>query len=250
MILRSLFFLCFFCVCCADSYVLWTLGAVIYYPPRSTSAIPATSAQSRCDAAAVLRQRLEPTPHIFTCGGYNIGVRYAANGTLIPTNRTFAAFANARKYSSEAFTMKSYLESKWKIPFTEIGIEETSFDTTENAELSALILYRLALLHTLPKALTVGVVTNLYHMGRALPDFVNANHNPSVDFEPFYVEDWVCLIPPTPQLDWIQVIVSLYKKLDLPHCDVSVLEGIMRKRAAGNLKVSVAQLAESCADGL
>ncbi len=87
-------------------------GAVIIQNANSSSKnlmpfITEFSGTSRALAAAVVsflsssQYNIAPVPILFT-GGYNIGVRYLSNGTIIPANLSIAAQASARTFASEA----------------------------------------------------------------------------------------------------------------------------------------------------
>ena len=102
-------------------------------------------------------------------------------------NWTIEAQANARNYQSEAWTSKQYLTNELHISADHILVEEDSFSTIENALFGSEYFNRLAETNFNNTAkLTVGIVTNLYHMKRALSDFRQyaSRHN----FEPFFAE--------------------------------------------------------------
>lgn len=101
--------------------------------------LPEFSAESRATAAAIVKNLTEQAygvsqPLLFS-GGYNIGVRYTLNGTVFQqANNSFAAFAMARRYASEAETMRAFVASTLlnESAYEAIMVEEDSDSTEEN----------------------------------------------------------------------------------------------------------------------
>lgn len=123
-------------------------------------------------------------------------------------------------------------------------VEEVAAGTDENAEVAGGVIgTRLARFTFDKPALCEAVVTNLYHMPRALPYFAQYADNNTAT--PAFAEDWISLIPPDPKsgLDWIQVMAALYASpVGGVQYNVTLLVEIMGDRRAGNLSRSVAEV--------
>lgn len=117
-------------------------------------------------------------------GGSNFGVRYNDQELLKPSVFSFAAFANSSYYNrkSEAEVIKDFLVHNYGIDSSRIFAETMSSTTKENAEFVNIILRRRPMFTGKEK---IGVLTQLYHMERALADFKDAG----LDFEPIFAEN-------------------------------------------------------------
>lgn len=111
--------------------------------------MPQFSSEARSTAAAIVKNITDsvspssslPLSMIFT-GGYNIGVRYLLNGTvLIQPNNSFAAYALARSYASEAETMRNFVTTYLlnSDAASLIMVEEDSASTEENVQFSYVV---------------------------------------------------------------------------------------------------------------
>ena len=172
-------------------------------------------------------------------GGFNVGVRYWLNGTLLsPPDFSFAAFARASRYPSESGVMKDYVMQAFGLPSSAVLLEQTSATTEENAYVDAQILNRT---NFLPPIKTLGLLTNLYHMPRAFISFRSALSLIGIQPCPVFAEDMVCLLG----LEWIDRVIAYYKS---PHggrmWNTTALQDIMVARLKGDLGVSVASLVD------
>lgn len=109
--------------------------------PSTLPFMPEFSAEARATGAAVaknLTDLIAPSPSsLLFSGGYNIGVRYLLNGTvLVQPNNSFAAYALARTFASEAETMREFVTTYLLGPAAgaAIMVEEDSASTEENVQ--------------------------------------------------------------------------------------------------------------------
>jgi len=214
--------------------------------------LPGFSAESRSSAGAVVRN-LTNTIYsselfILMSGGYNVGVRYLLNGTILQQpNNSFQAYANARNYASEAETMKNFIALKFAVPTNIIMVEEDSDSTAENSKFSSILLQRLST-YTFPnEKLQIGLLTNLYHMPKFIGLVIDDNLNPlNVSFYPLFAEDYVCmLLNDMNGNDWIETISTFYVEY-FTTWNVTKIESIMLARRSGNYSVSVGSLCTEC----
>eukprot|EP01095_Lingulamoeba_sp_RSL-Kostka_P017190 TRINITY_DN8797_c0_g1_i1.p1 TRINITY_DN8797_c0_g1~~TRINITY_DN8797_c0_g1_i1.p1 ORF type:complete len:285 (+),score=70.44 TRINITY_DN8797_c0_g1_i1:332-1186(+) len=248
---------------------IYVLGAVIWEESGFPEPIvPATSANVRSTAAAIISNITANLPitsyapqtyvippkyqkkheddkysrvNTIIAGGYNEGVRYNLGGYLIePANTTFAAYSNARNGESEAFVMKEWMQSIFNIPESTILVEETSTSTIENAQVSNILLTRLAQYTFDKQNLNVGLVTNLYHMGRALQNFKDYSYKYAT-FTPLYAEDYICLVQSQYGDNWINTLYNYYEE-SYPQYNPDLLKEIMQLRQSGNYTYSVGYL--------
>jgi hypothetical protein len=121
-------------------------------------------------------------------------------------------------------------------------VEEDATGTDENAEAGGIMFKRLAAFTFHTTSLRVGVVTNLYHMARALKNFKEyASDFPTT---PVFAEDWVPLVPTTRGgEDWIESVVAYYENpVGGVQYPVETMREIMTERRAGNFTRSVGEL--------
>ena len=220
------------------------LGAVIYRDSPNSPFLPAWSGEARSTAAAIVSNvsvHYGPRTPTLCSGGYLVGVRYTASGVIITPNSTIEAYALARNYDSEANAFASFMSTSLGIDRASILVEEDAAGTNENAEASNIIFTRLASFTFKKPHLTVGVVTNLYHMSRAMEDF--KTYASAHDAVPIYAEDWVPLAHATAGgEDWITSVVQYYGRLSSFKVNLSELESIMVARRNGNFSRSVGEL--------
>lgn len=179
------------------------------------------------------------------------GVRYEIvnNSILVPPNSTFASYATARNYASEAFVLKQNMVQGVgpgvSVPPSAVIVEEDAASTAENALAAGAMLGQRLAQYTFHKpSLCQAVVTSLYHMPRAMDDFAQADSTNSQVAA--YAEDWVALIPPTPQRDWIPILRSYYSSPIGGHqYNTTLLGEILEARRSGDLSRSVAELVPS-----
>jgi len=184
--------------------VVFILGAQAQRNLSSGVIVPAFHTQSRVEAGSVIYHDYAVKRFIIS-GGYNVGVRYdLVNNTVFASaNFSFEAFALARQWPSESEIMKRVMCEELGVPAASVLLEETSATTDENAKLGAVILSRSNFFTRSNNAgaeksrLRVGVLTNLFHMPRAILSFENelasslCQSGPSIDLVPLYVEDYI-----------------------------------------------------------
>lgn len=236
-------------------------GQIISSPAGSSTIVPAFHVQSRIEAAAMYRlhaaSAAQPSPssslpRFIVSGGYNVGVRYELNKNTVFTNANFSfeAFAVARTLGpSEGTIMKGVLCSNFSVPSSAVLVEETSATTDENAEFGGLILSRYGLGVPVSsddtKTMFVGVISNLFHLPRAVPTFVSRFEgiNFNATLTPLYAEDWCCL---NTAVDWPELMRDYYT---VPRSGVqfnaTAIAEIMKRRRNGDLTVSVGSLLDS-----
>ncbi|KAA0150270.1 hypothetical protein FNF31_06087 [Cafeteria roenbergensis] len=230
--------------------VMVVLGAQLV-SNSSGAIVPGLSGDCRSSGAAMLYNYLDGKTPIVTSGGYLIGVRYEIvnNSILVPPNSTFASYATARNYASEAFVLKQNMVQGVgpgvSVPPSAVIVEEDAASTAENALAAGAMLGQRLAQYTFHKpSLCQAVVTSLYHMPRAMDDFEQADSTNSQVAA--YAEDWVALIPPTPQRDWIPILRSYYSSPIGGHqYNVTLLGEILEARRGGDLSRSVAELVPS-----
>ncbi len=137
-------------------------------------------------------------------GGYNIGVRYdvdlsvpvfgTPNSDRKP-NFSEKAYRKARCYRSEASVMAEFLRAEYGVPPESIILEEDSRTTKENALSCKGIVDRSGWKK-------VALLTQLYHMERALKTFWDAG----VQVSPLFAEDLL----PLENGCWIDKICEYY----------------------------------------
>lgn len=221
------------------------LGAQII-EDSSGKIIPAFHTMSRVVAAASWQKFFSPSARFIMHGGYNVGVRYLLNGTLLsPANFTFESFSLARGFISEGEVMKQTLCSSFSVSEAQVLTEEVSATTTENAAEASLIFGRAGFFSgsnvtNSNSNLTVAVLTNLYHMVSALPDFKAAFLQSGIEVFPLFAEDYVAFMNAT---YWIPAMQSYYSS---PRgglqWNATAIAEIMTERLTGNLNLSVGQL--------
>jgi uncharacterized SAM-binding protein YcdF (DUF218 family) len=119
-------------------------------------------------------------------GGYNFGVRYNEREILKNPDFSFESFAKARLEKSEAQVIAKFLHGEYGIPIEVMYLEEISATTRENAEIVKIILSRKP---TFDFAKTIGILTLIYHMEKALPIFKEVGLN----VEPVFAEDLLAI---------------------------------------------------------
>ncbi len=177
-------------VCCAQQLRLASvLGAQIFDKQGETLA---EHTKMRVVAAHVLyQQRLAAS--LLLSGGSNVGVRYWMNGTLMSNaDFRFVTFARARDAGpSEARAMGDYLTEELGMPPSAYLLDEMSATTEENGVVTRMLLRRTNFLGNQSQA---GVVTNLYHMSRALSDMAKTTARPGdVPLCAVFAEDFAVL---------------------------------------------------------
>lgn len=183
--------------------VVVVLGGQILSTSNGT--VPGFPSEARATAATVLYSKSQNLRFIVS-GGYNVGVRYNLKSNQILTNADFSfeAFAEARHIGpSEAFVLGAYMTSLG-IPRKYILLEESSATTVENARMTAIILSRTNFIN-LNRTMTIGVLTNLFHMPVALSAF--REHLPNAQVEPLFAEDWIA---EANNREWLNSIYDYY----------------------------------------
>jgi hypothetical protein len=138
--------------------------------------------QMRADAAGIVLEA-NSALRLIICGGSNFGVRYDNTDILKPANFSFAAFAHSDfLMQSEATAIKYTLVTKFGLTSTRIFAETLSSTTEENAEFVKIILRRRPMFTGNEK---IAILTQLYHMEKALPVFCAAGLN----VEPLFAEN-------------------------------------------------------------
>lgn len=204
------------------------------------------SSESRTSAGAVVLKDspalVEPPALVFT-GGYNIGVRYLENGTVINSVNSVKAYAKARDYASEAYSMKQFINVVFGFSTDCCMVEEDSESTVENAYFTNGLILRLSALAFQRNNIAVGLLTNLYHMPEALPLFGNDTLVPGLSFTPLFAEDFICLLKDDYHgADWIKTTVDYYKDNFGSLWDYAELDKIMTARRGGDYSKSVGSL--------
>lgn len=231
-------------------------GVIASAAPAGTEVVPANHTESRVEAGAMYaayvaaqRNAADGTVRFVISGGYNVGVRYELVNNTVFANANFSstAFALARDLGpSEAQVMRRVMTTApFNVSAANVMCEETSATTDENGGVGSIILSRYGLFPTdaqdaLP--LRIGLLTNLFHMPRALPAFASAlqRQNFSATIIPLYAEDWCILNRATP---WPQFFESYYavSRSGLTVNTTRMAE-IFRSRLSGDYSVSVAEL--------
>ncbi len=142
----------------------------------------ASHTRMRTEASAIVL-RTGIASRLLISGGSNFGVRYNDAEILKPPVFTFEAFADAdfvRK--SEAAAIKEVLINEFGLSSSQIFAETLSSTTEENAEFVKIILRRRPMFTGNEK---IAILTQLYHMEKALPVFRAAGLN----VEPLFAEN-------------------------------------------------------------
>ena len=147
--------------------------------------------------AAGLTYSLGMTRTLVITGGHNVGVRYSLRDNRVFERPNLSPFAliKAKLYPSEASVMAEFVHRKYAVPRGAMILEENSIDTRQNAQECRRIIKRLC-----PKS--IGVLTLLYHMERAIEDFAMEG----LKAEPIYAEDLLIL----EDRSWVDRIVEYY----------------------------------------
>ncbi len=166
--------------------------------------IPATHTEMRTRAAGIAYQQ-NVTQRFIVSGGYNFGVRYDLD-LSVPIFGTQAsdrkpdfsdeARMKARWYRSEASVMAELLKTEYDIPPEILILEEDSKTTKENAQYCKVIAERCGWKK-------IGLLTLLYHMGKALKEFQEAG----LQIEPLFAEDLLML---ESRVKWVSQIYKYY----------------------------------------
>jgi uncharacterized SAM-binding protein YcdF (DUF218 family) len=119
-------------------------------------------------------------------GGYNLGVRYDEREILKNPDFSFESFARARLEKSEAQVIAEFLHKEYGVPIEAMYLEEISATTRENAEIVKIILSRKP---TFGFVKTIGILTLIYHMEKALPIFKEVGLN----VESIFAEDLLAM---------------------------------------------------------
>jgi len=210
--------------------IIIVLGAMLSLTD-STSLELAQHTKSRATAAGVLAT-LNPSQHFIFSGGHCVGVRYASSESRLESpNFSFSAFAGAMHFPSESHAMVQYVRLYFGLKFPNVVLEESSSTTQENAEFCSLILRRF------PELKAIGLLTNFYHMSRALAIFRSAF--PTHALFPIYAEDW-CIFDKTH--NWVEISQRLNSKaiLSLENCGKT-----LTKRLEGDGNESVGHFTNS-----
>jgi YfiH family protein len=156
--------------------VLYVLGAQLLVEENDVHASP--HLRARIAAAAAVVRELTPRA-VVLAGGHCVGIRYTNDKVLPNANLSAEAAVLARSYPSEASVMRDALShalcSSGVSPAPPMMLEELSTSTLENAAVAPLVLARLHLGPAEPP-LVVGLVTNIFHMHRAVALFIAALH--------------------------------------------------------------------------
>jgi uncharacterized SAM-binding protein YcdF (DUF218 family) len=134
--------------------------------------------------AAILAFKHKITGNFIVSGGHNFNVRYDDQNILSKADFSFEAFIKGKQEQSEAQIIKQHMINHG-VPGERIFTEELSATTQENAEIVKILLKRT----TFNFAKKIGLITLIYQMERALPEFKNAG----VDAEPLFAEDLLAL---------------------------------------------------------
>jgi len=180
---------------------LIVLGAQIGV--KDGNIVPAFFTEMRARAAGIAHQ-LGICPRIILSGGYNIGVRYDID-LSVPVFGTASsdrcpdfgveARVKARIYRSEASVMAEFITRHYKVPPEDMILEEESRSTEENALYCKGIAKRSGWKR-------IGLLTQLYHMERALGSFGKVG----LEVIPLFAEDFL----PMENNSWIDKICKYY----------------------------------------
>ncbi len=195
--------------------------------------IPARHLSIRLAACSGYLQVVHHAPKtIIVSGGYNIGVRYEIVNNTVMDEPDFStkAIADARiQGPSEAFVMKQILSQQYKIPSHTIIEEDVSTTTVENAVICATIMKRMGKSHA-------HLLTNLYHMQRALIAFEEAG----ITATPIYAEDYAIF---DTSFAWAPTLVEMYSGMRGGRMwDSQKMQEIFEQRLCGDLTRSVNEL--------
>ncbi len=131
-------------------------------------------------------------------GGYNFWVRYDKNQILTKSDFSLKAFTLARREKSEAEVIRDFIRDNYGISEEVMFLEELSAYTEEQAEILKILLQRT----TFSWAKKIAILTQLYHMKRALPAFQEIG----LKVEPLFAEDLLVL----ENKSWIDKICEYY----------------------------------------
>jgi len=152
-------------------------------------------------------------------------------------NLSFEAFAEARGYPSEGYVFRQALIN-YGVPLENIFAEEMAIATDENAEFVCLLLSRFAQRTFHREALKIGVLTNLFHVPRAIA-FFNRFLPDGFTLQPIYAEDWIAL----QDKSWADYMKLFYRyPRGGVQYDVTKIGDIMNERNNFNFSRSVAEL--------
>jgi uncharacterized SAM-binding protein YcdF (DUF218 family) len=221
--------------------LVYVLGAQVISDGSGGAIIPALHTLSRSQAAAMVMSRLG-LRHVIISGGYNVGVRYElTNNTILqPANFSFEAVANARTLGpSESEVMKAHMVANWSVSPYHVLTEEVSATTDENAIFGHSIIDRSNFLPSnwSGAPIRIGVLTNLWHMPRALISFQNgfALGNTRVILVPVFAEDYCVFASSERHIDWS---LDMERYYSTPKGGVlynaTLIGNIMRARLAGS----------------
>lgn len=202
-------------------------------------------------------------------GGYNVGVRYLLNGTvLVQPNNSFAAYALARTFASEADRRTCWARRPARPSWSRrtLPAPRRTFSScappdsfvlsprflisrrSHTVSHSSVLLTRL-LTYTYPPntTLVVGLLTNLYHMPKFWSIFLTVLQSPAfaaVKPVALFAEDFVCLRATSfSGTDWISAVTDYYAaNFAASTWNATAIEQIMLTRRGGDLSVSVGSL--------
>jgi len=124
-----------------------------------------------------------PKQRFIFSGGRCFYIRYDDQSVFSNPKYSFEDMAKAINDPSESYLINEYIKSTYGIFLERIILEESSTSTDENAIFSSIILKRLN--NPIQK---LGVLTNLYHMKKALEIFQQVFEK--IEVEPIFAEDW------------------------------------------------------------
>ena len=165
--------------------------------------VPAYFTEMRATAAGIAYDR-GISPKVVISGGYNVGVRYDAElsvpvfGTAKSDRKpdfSDEARKKARLYRSEASIIAEFMQRYYGLPPESIILEEDSENTRENAQYCKGIVERSGWKE-------VGLITQLYHMERALLAFEEVG----LKVVPLFAEDLL----PFEDNAWIDKVCAYY----------------------------------------
>jgi uncharacterized SAM-binding protein YcdF (DUF218 family) len=203
-------------------------------------------AEVRARAAGIAyRQRM--VPRFLLSGGYNVGTRYDDKvGRLFARpDLSFEAISKARFRSiSEAYAMYCYMRREHDVPRESFIFEEHSTTTRENAQFSSIILARYLEGDQqgtdLSKLQRIGLITQLYHMERAVKEF----RNMGLMVDPLFAEDLLAL---DGDKKWVTRIAEYYvnNEKEGKKWDADMIFEVLTERIKGDFSRSIGELLKS-----